>query len=143
MATRGLTIIELLLATMVLSVAVALAAASAARSTGGDPVRRAAALARDLDARARLLARHEGELMILVESAHRRVVARDRHGSLLLTIDLPDSIECELRSVAGDAGLLLDSRGQSMDAVLRLVGVDRSLSLRVLGLSGQWIEEGP
>jgi len=145
MRRSAFTILELLMATVLLAMTLGLVTASFVRGGDAQSLRAATSIVRDLDARARVHAQRHGATALTVDrdpldgTMRLAVVAKDE--AIVFSTELPLGITVELRTDGGGSTLYIDARGHSDDAAVVIVGAAGSARLRVLGLSGQWIED--
>ena len=137
---RALTLLELLLVTAILGLVVSLGAGAVVRAAQAEPLRNAVAGLQAADARARLIARSQGQRRIAIEPDGWWLEADGERRRLWTP---PDDLRLAVRDTDGRVQhrIPLDAAGRGPD--LRVELADRSgvRRLTVLGLSGQWLED--
>ena len=156
MTGRGFTLIELLTVIVLLSLAAGLGAGYLSTATDSANQRAVLASVLDLDARARLLARRSGPVrLVLMEKPDAQTVVLVREeeaahqagwlneGDPIARITIPRPIRLELRDERGRVleAVSIDGRGQSANYQIALRGPAGEAEHRVLGLTGQVMEE--
>jgi prepilin-type N-terminal cleavage/methylation domain-containing protein len=144
-ATRqhGLTLIELLAVIAILSLVAGVATVGLASSGAAASLHAAESGWKELDARARLLARAEGAMVMSIDDDARVVrlhvaATGERVGVVPL-----GALEAALETAGADDAVRFDGLGRSVDYHARLTGAERGRRWRVAGLTGAIREVGP
>ena len=142
--TRAFTLVETLAAAALLGLVASVVALGLAGA--GDKARlgEAVTMVRDLDQRARELARSGGPVALGLDGELRRmtITGVERRGSILAERWLPSAVDVTLREPGGSAvnSITFDRLGRSRDYTVQLAASGNDLVLSVSGLTG-WMEE--
>lgn len=141
---RGLTLIELLAVVVLLGLVMALGAPRLASSAGAAEMTAFEAAWRDLDAKARLLARNGHPMVTLRLMPDQRALVLQRgRDERVSSAAVPPTMSVELRRGGSESVSVItfDARGCSPDYTVRIGVTDGPLhrSWRAAGLTG-WIE---
>lgn len=144
MTRRGFTLVEVLATVAILGLVMSLgmAALGGVLETAAD--REAAAIVRDLDARARIAARTLGPAQIVaVDEGHAVAVVVAATGEPVVRRDLPAGRIVRFVDLQGHplAAVAVDASGRSIDHVVELVGARGVARLRVAGITGLVAED--
>ena len=145
-APRGFTLLELLLVVILLGLTVtAVAPQLAAADATGQRLRFTREL-RDLDARARVLARTLGPVTLGVAGDGARVLLLDaKTGAVQTAVTVPDAMHVVVREVAdGRPGVVhFNAAGQAADYEVLVVVGEVTQRRRVSGITGASMEIAP
>jgi len=138
--TRAMTLIETLLVLVLIGLVASLTASAWSTAPAASRLREAESSVLDLDARARLLARRVGPVILELDHRSHQVVLRDTD-SAYASIVVSRGIDAGLKDASGREleQLGFDARGRTSDYELQLTSQAGSRRTRVSGLTG-WAE---
>lgn len=136
----GFTLLELLAVSALLALVASAISLGVSSSTRASQFAAASASLQDVDARARLLARSEGAVLLRIEEGGRRVgVVKAESRERLAEVALPIGMTAWLGSAGASGERLFDCSGRTEDYRVELRGLEGETSAwRVSGATG-WI----